>query len=267
MAKDKGADGDEGLNVFASQFEMPKGEEDATPIAEDTGEGDGEEKKGPTTDELMRRLDEQQKHIDRLQRNTIAMMGLPAPTIATPAAPKSPNIDLSGLPDPLEDRDGYNKGIAERVQSAITDGISTHAAAERTRHATAASRDERIGVLWGDFSNTYPELAANEEWVEFAASKVAKRAKARGLDVEKYMFGNSEQFMEDVAAEIGKVFKPDTSNDGSDKNADTNDSTPSRTGGMFGGGGSTGTDKKVKKAKGDDMLEVLAKEQRAMGIY
>src|SRR6266576_215126 len=72
-------------------------------------------KKGPTTEELLARIDQMDKQMTDLSR-TNAALSAPAVTV-TPTVAKAPSLDLTGLPDPSFDNEGYVKGVAQRVEA------------------------------------------------------------------------------------------------------------------------------------------------------
>jgi hypothetical protein len=67
--------------------------------------------------------------------------------------------------------------------------------------------ESKTQALWDTFEEKYSELAeGGQNKVEFAAMEVAKRARSRGIDVEKYMFVTTDRFLKDVAKEYVKTF-------------------------------------------------------------
>jgi hypothetical protein len=136
--------------------------------------------------------------------------------------------------------------------------------------------------LWGEFAEKYPDLAEHRDMVELAAVTVSQKARARGLDAQKYMFGASEQYISDVAAEVErrfgkalKVLKEEEEDDGTDTGGTQGGTmaeaiAAARTGGISGGapvsGGGAGSKGGREPSEGDDLISDLHKIQRNMGI-
>jgi hypothetical protein len=170
--------------------------------------------------------------LDQQRQTNMALMAQPL----VQAAPATPKMDMTNLPDPTLDPEAYAREVANRTTAYI-------GAVEQVRQAQsagAAQSNQRVEALWEDFNAKYPQYAEHADRVEFAATKIAQRAAARGLDVNKYIFGASGVFMADVAAEMDKTFGKPEVEDPDDDGADDG-----RTGGIFGGNESGGKPTKV----------------------
>lgn len=234
----------------------------------DEGEGDGKVKKAKDDDpvaKLNARLDALEKENQRLSRANASLMSATGSSQGTqPKPPEKPKgVDLSGLPDPTEDPEKYHKALNERINSAM-DAYGNYVQQSRqSQEQSEATRQERLSALWEDFSESHPELADKEDIVSFAAQNAVKRAQRKGLDVDKYMFVNSEVFFDDVTREVERVKKQfgDDQDTGKDKDQDEDDLDTARTAGIFGGQESGG---KPNKGKGQDKPGSLIEELQAI---
>lgn len=167
-------------------------------------------------------------------------------------------IDLKGLPDPIEESEKYGIMLAERI-AAHTKAV-TEAAQNSMR--SEQSQEKQIEELWEGFGKKYSDLAEDQDRVEFAATKVAKEAKAKGMDVSKYMFVTRDQFYADVAKKHEELF-------GKPSDGDDNDTPeePDRTAGIFGGMESGGRPATGKQPPQGDMIKDLQDLQRKGGYF
>jgi hypothetical protein len=181
---------------------------------------------------------------------------------------EAPKLDMTGLPNALDDPDAYNKELSNRVQ-AYTAASLQHASKVS---GTVSDRQDKIKGLWTDF-NTNPEYEDYDDQtkVGFAAQQVVERAKKRGVDVEKYMLGATDKFFADVKAEYDKVFgapgggTTEETDDGQGGDDDT-----IRTAGIIGGLESSGKptpNVASKKKETGDMVDELQNFQKNTGFY
>jgi hypothetical protein len=203
---------------------------------------------------LQTQIGELMGRLDTAERTNMALMTSPPrsePTVTQPQA-----VKLDNLPDPGLDPEGYAREIMKRTQESVTSLLQS----QQQQREQQNSQGDRVKNLWNAFNETYEDLADDPDKVEFAAQKVAKRAKARGLDVERYMFGAQEKFMADVAKEVEKTFgKPKAAED-------TEEDTPTRTA-IFGGNEGGSRLSQVQAEQGGDMLAELHEIQKKSGLY
>ena len=248
-----------------------KGEGDPLPpssILDHFGVGDvakepvkKDEPKAPDVDALIARMDRLETDNQTLQQSNLALMStprqqyepLPAPVAATPGI-------MEGLPDPVSEPEGYGKELERRIVDRIDSGIAQKSSALDQQQKTSG----RIEALWGEFNEhpKYKDYAENVDQVEFAATKVAKRAEAKGLNIDKYMFTTSEQFFSDIAVEMDKTFPKAPVDDKKGDEPKDKGEEEERTGGIFGGVESGGKPVQDTKAEAGDMLEDLTDLQR-----
>lgn len=193
--------------------------------------------------------------------------------------PKAPALDLSGLPDPMTDLEGYTKAMTERVNafvSAREQALVTNI--ERnltTQNAQQADLEGKADALWTAFDTKYGEKGWDSDLVEFAAAKVAQQAQAKGIDVQRYMFTTTDKYVDDVAKYLETIAPPkagegEGEGEPPDPNADPRSANPfenGRTAGVFGGTESGGKPAKGKDEPATDLVTDLQNVQRAMGFY
>ncbi len=252
MAKDKKTL-HESPNVddFFNQFQLP---DDGS--NDDEGSGDTKDTKGskdapPDLAALTSRIDTLTRQVDS-QNLTLSMR--PAAPVAAPVAPAAPAVvTMEGLPDPIDDREGFATQLNDRIQTTLATNLDQL----EQRLATKASQETQSDQLWTDFAKTYPEYAGREGQVEYMSTKVVQEAIARGMDAHSYVFGARARFFEDVKTRLEAEFAPpvdpaaakgDKAGDAKDKGGENDDD--GRTMGMFGGNESG--EKPVKPEPGSD---------------
>lgn len=189
--------------------------------------------------------------LSQLQSERLSWMSQPTAPVQQQQqviAPQPPSFD--DLPDPLDDPKGYAAAVRDRTRQTI----EAERRAEQQRREAEAAASARYEGLWNDFSTTHADHAADPELVEFAAQKAAKKAIAKGVDVQRYMFSARDQFFKDVVAEIDAIRGPRSPSDDTDDDTDED----LRTMGLPGGFESGGRPTPKRKAKpGPSMSEVI----------
>lgn len=171
-------------------------------------------------------------------------------------------VDLKDMPDPATEMDAYNRELAIRVNAAVQ--AQAQAATDRLNQQW--ERRSATDKLWSGFREKHPEWAKYEPLVETVAKRVVSEADARGVDLQRYMFQNSELFYTDLdkalKASYGKLIA-DSDGEFEDEDEAGDDN---RTSGLS-GQPSTSTAGKKQAKQVPTMLEDLGKIQRSMGIY
>lgn len=221
-------------------------------------EGNGGAKAGPNPEltALQTEIAALQADLKKQQEANMALMAMPVATVA-PTAPK--DVSYEGLPDATMDPDGFGKELARRIEANQAEKQTYNQAISQTE----AQRNNKLQALWEDFTIQHGDYAEDPDQVEFAVTKVLKRANQRGIDPDRYMFGHTDTFMGDVVKEIdalrggaGEDPEPKPS-----RKARTN-----RTDGMLGGIEGGGKPSKAAPAL-SDMYEDIRKFQRTSGFY
>jgi len=221
---------------------------------------DDEKTKQPDTAELLKRIDEMAKQIETVQRTNVALMSAPPVNTSSIERKKPQLLDLKDLPDPTMDREAFNTSLQERLNQAVTNITQ----AQRESLDSASAQQKAADDLWNEFSDKYEDYAEDKTKVEFAASKAVQKAKARGVDVQKYMFTARDQFFSDVKAEYDAIFGKQAEQEDADVEDEADDN--SRTVGIFGGVESGGKPSTTQPQQGD-MITDLHALQRKSGFF
>lgn len=233
--------------------------------------------KEPSMADVLARLDAveaRNKQLEEtnatLQRSTMQLMAAPPVAQAVTSPVNTPAKDT--LPDPTEDPQGYAKAVEARAEANARALVEN----ERNRDRSAQTQKERTDQLFADFGKKYPDIAKHKGRLEYVAGEVVKKAIARGVDGQKYIFQASDMFFDDVAKayseEFGEAPKKDTTPDGDSDpvSGDENDET-NRTGGIFGGLESghapSGKSKAPKVEPVSGMVKELQDIQMKTGFY
>jgi hypothetical protein len=215
----------------------------------------------------------------RMETERFALLAQSPQQVTVQQVPAQPALDTSDLPDPVTAPAEFQKELSARVNKLVAATVASTAA----QQTGAQQTQNRVDALWEDFSKAHPDLAENQDLVEFAATKVAQRAQARGIDVNKYMFTTRDAFFGDVVKEIDtlrpaavqgtRVAPADqaASDEGTRdapaaRTAAADEPAFDRTGGIF-GGQEAGGRPAVRDAKATDMLEDLKELQRSSGYF
>ncbi len=271
------------------------GEKDGQGATGDAKDGKGGEKKGTgLTDEnitaMQTQLAEQSKRIDDLtETNQILQAGMfraanPAMVVA-PVVAAPPEFDSTGLPDPADDPEGYQKAFNARLGKFVSDttaAATAKASAEAQATTNAAAQSQQ---LWDNFATEFPELAPKKSLVETAARIAVGRASAKGLDPNTYMHSMTGQFYRDIVAECALIVKPDEpekkgegEGEGEGKEKDGKKGGPTaeeaaaaaeaqRTGGIMGGDQTTPAKKGEGEEAGGSLVKDLMDIQKETGFF
>lgn len=235
--------------------------------ADEVEEGD----EGDNTSALLSRIAALEGSIERQRKTNLALMAQ-APVAAPPVQMEAPTLDLSNMPDAYSEPDRYQQELSRRTQAYLDRQVQARTAAG----PDVAALQARTNALWEDFVEEYPEYADKQDAVQFVASKLVQKMQLRGVDPQRYVFGATEDFFEDVDKEFKKQFgkggkKRSKAEDVVEDDAsDADEPDTSRVDGLF--NGTVKSPKPRKKGKSDDdspgdyaseMFEV----QRKMGIF
>lgn len=234
-------------------------------------------------EELRSQLSEMRKELNDARAQSYAYLTAQPSTPSQPSQPQDPEVDMSNMPDPTEDPEAYNKELNRRIAKAIRDGVQSHSQAEAQARAEEERRSTQTSALWDQFTESHPDIAKNRDQVEFAAMRVLNRIKARGLDPDRYMFGATGQFFNEIVEEHNKVFPQQKAKDDGEgegegepepknkpKSKEDDDEDEGRSAGIF-GGQEGGHKPSAGASKGDDkpgdLVADLHTIQRASGFY
>jgi hypothetical protein len=272
-------------------FESPEHQLFDTPIAETFEDNDVRDIKTEEKDDkyeaLAKQLANLQSEMAETQRANMALLsqntGRSQVETFTEVKPES-----VALPDPALDPDGYDRALAQRQ--------NIRAENQRRQNDIQARRQQeasdKVADLWENFQEKYPNIADDQDRIDFIASSLAKQAQRRGLDLERYMFVTADKFMDDVANKYYEVFgepEGDNENDLEDaprqRRSSSRDDTrrPSRrrdrqenepvgrTSGVFGGnesgGRPGGRGREDDDERGPDMIDDIQQLQLKTGFF
>ena len=203
-------------------------------------------------DKLTEELARVRAHEETMQGMIDQLLAGQSPTTATVQA--APTLDYTKLPDPVEDKDGFARGILEQTQAIV---------AHQTQEAGVAnSQQQQLDSLWGRFQDDHPDLADYSEYVEVAAREEVAKAQARGIDSNQLIFKNPDGFMRTVADNTrAKVKKLEA------KFGEKKESEPNRDTGLAGGSDGASSDEGEGHVKLGSMTGDLKKLQRESGFF
>ena len=254
------------LEALAAQSPGDPAARQQEPPAQDAT--NGKPQLSPTEQLILNELERTRRELDTIRGERSMREYVPPQVPQLPDAPKP--LDLSNLPDPVTQSAMYNTELAKRVQAHYDATRAYERRVEEVQRTSASTREEAANGIWEDFQIQYPELSEHEDRVQFVAQKVVDAAAKRGIDRERYIFGNSQRFLADVAREYENIFGSSNEPDGSPdepmaRRASPNDDT-GRTGGIFGGQQSGGAPARGAEAPGD-MIRELQDRQRKSGFF
>lgn len=118
------------------------------------------------------------------------------------------NVEFKGeqlvqVPNINEDPDGWAAAVQKNAAIEARNTVGR----DQNQRQNTGNIDQQTQALWDSFNEDYSDFAdMGMDKVEFAATRVAKRAKDRGLDVGRYMFVTRDRFLRDVSKEMERTF-------------------------------------------------------------
>jgi hypothetical protein len=109
--------------------------------------------------------------------------------------PRPQPVSFDDLPDPVEDRVGFNKALAERVAA-----LSKQQAEELVSRSTAeTTRATSLDAVWNKFQAEYKDLASDPELAGAFATAEIQRIRATGADPINAIISDPDGFNKRVA--------------------------------------------------------------------
>jgi len=107
-------------------------------------------------------------------------------------APEEINFD--DLPDPVEDRAGFNKELGTRIGKMM----------DQTRQQTtqASQNDGQLAMLESNFRRDFAELAEKPALFQTVLTERVRNIRARGLDPKAVVFAQPDKFLKEVAEQM-----------------------------------------------------------------
>lgn len=264
-----------------------------TPVAQMFDDVDNEEGKVVEQDDryevLAKQIAELQRANEEIQRANMALLQNPSWGSQTEFQPQLEDPNKIELPDPAIDPAGYSEANLRRLRVQNENDRRLREADDRKKKTV----EEKAEALQEAFAAKYPELALDQEKLDFVSVKVAQDAQKRGVDVQRYMFLTTDKFLDDVAKRYVKVFgepepledddydiEEDRSNNlrreasasrrrnSRRRSRQEDDDVVSRTSGIFGGNESGGRPGRSRDDdRGPDMIDDLHAIQRKTGFF
>lgn len=264
-----------------------------TPVAQMFDDVDNEEGKVVEQDDryevLAKQIAELQRANEEIQRANMALLQNPSWGSQTEFQPQLEDPNKIELPDPAIDPAGYSEANLRRLRIQNENDRRLREADDRKKKTV----EEKAEALQEAFAAKYPELALDQEKLDFVSVKVAQDAQKRGVDVQRYMFLTTDKFLDDVAKRYVKVFgepepledddydiEEDRSNNlrreasasrrrnSRRRSRQEDDDVVSRTSGIFGGNESGGRPGRARDDdRGPDMIDDLHAIQRKTGFF
>lgn len=225
------------------------------PMQDGYGEPERQQQEEPSVNvqDLLKTIGQLEGRLNELtaQRSVAPYVQMQQPQ--TPSAPEPINYD--NLPDPTLEPVLYAKEITARLTKYNSDLL----AYEREQARTQQEQSSRFDDLWTDFNRKYEDYAKDEDLVELAAFKVAKRMRDKGVDVQRYMIAERDKYFQDIVKEIDRIVPKGQNDDGDD----------GRTAGIISGtdGGASRSSAGRGGAQVPDMLADLREMQRKSGFF
>lgn len=223
-----------------------------------------------TVEDVLAKLEGLQARLDKAERTNMALMSAAPRVEERDMRPASTEVDFSDLPDPVTYPKEYAAELTKRTQAAF----QAQVAAQERQRGVSATREQQAKQLWDRFSTAHKEYASHQDRVEFAAAQVAQDAKARGIDLERYMFGpGADMFLEDVKKRMDDIFgAPGAGQKGKgkaqdDEEEEEDEQDDARSTSIFGGLESAGRPGRPSKEDVGDMIKELQDTQRKSGWY
>lgn len=223
----------------------------------------------------------------REQDRQDALLQVSGPSFQSQVTDTFTPVDVNSvpLPDPALDPDGFSNAATRRAEIAI-ENKQRKADFDRKR---SDDIDTKVETLWANFAEDFPDHALNQKRTEYAAQEVIKRAVAKGIDAQRYMFVTQKRFLKDVAKEYNEIFgEPEIDEDDYEDNTSSRSRTSraapprntrrrnrsedddvARTTGIFGGndGGRQSSKRGPAEDEPGDMIDDIHKMQKTSGFF
>lgn len=186
MAKITKAPKDEALEQRHSEFQAHADSMNghAEPETEKTAE--------PTVSELLIQIGELKASQEAMREQNLALLTTPpqAQDILKPPG----EVSYEGLPNPADDPAGYGRELNTRMQA----NWQAKQEYERKVSTNAQASNQRLDEVLEDIAIEYPEIGEDRDVLDFVAMQTVKAALKKGIDKERYVFGNRARFIQDV---------------------------------------------------------------------
>lgn len=169
-----------------------------------------------------------------------------------------PPVDLSQLPDPRVDYEGFRNGLGQMLTGARAELI------EHSRQVAVQvqERTSLVDQAWTLMQERYPDISVHSEIVQMAAQREMDDLRARGIDpiavLSNNMDGAIEQIANRAGATIGRIRGLQSGDD---------DGSADRTDVLDGGSPAPRRSGSQRGSVPTSFVDDLKKMQRELGIY
>ena len=243
------------------------------PLDNDDLLGEDEDEDDDDVDPMLSALQEQMEQLKTTQQEERTFFQNLMTQVAQPQQQQqqetaAPEFNVDDLPDPVEDRTGFNKALATKVNAFVKDSTEQTAAAVMQQ----SNQNQGVKDLEQRFLSQHPDLAKKSALFTAVVTQETNKLRNRGLDVRQFVFADPDKFLTTVAAEM----KAELGMDDSDDDLDDDDTRTVRK--PVGGkrksrakgvrGGSTPALKKSKSRgkKATGFVAELKRQQSELGI-
>lgn len=140
----------------------------------------------------------QKEEREFLQNTILEMSQRPAPLAVVPATPTEPlsnALDFKDLPDPVENREDFNRVLGERVSKFVNEHTAATTAAITSQSQTQAGLTD----LENRFTRDHKDLAGKPGLFQAIVTQEVNKIKNRGLNPQQFIFADPDKFVSTVA--------------------------------------------------------------------
>lgn len=184
--------------------------------------GGDEEDKNPEVTALLERIESMEatslQDKEFLQNTILEMSQRPAQVVAPAvvAAPKSTELNLDDLPDPVEKSAEFTAELGKRVKDYVQVQNSNTAATVTAQAQTQAG----LSDLENRFTRDYKTLAGKPGVFQAIVSQEVAKLKNKGLNPQQYIFADPDKFLGVVAKQMKSELGIEDEDDGEEEELD-----------------------------------------------
>ena len=170
--------------------------------------------------------------------------------------PTAPEFSVDDLPDPVEDRKGFNAALADKVKNFVTQTNEQTAAAVLAQ----SSNNQGINDLQNRFMTQHPDLAKKSALFTAVVTEETNKIRNKGLDVRQFVFADPEKFLNTVAESMKEQLGIE------DDDLDEDDETDTRTVRKSASGKKKSRAKGVRGQSSPSLKKKAAKGKKPVGF-
>ncbi len=186
----------------------------------------------------------------------------------TPKAPEpaAPVVDLSALPNPATDPEGFQASLQDVLEQVVT-RARDDAVAGATRHAdTVVDRERLANEAWDMLRTEYPDVARFGDLVSNEVSRITNDLIRRGYDPYVELARDMPTAVKTIASGVQKTLDQVLTAHGAG-GGDTGRIIPDRSDVLGAGAGRLQAPGRQATAAPSSLIDDLRKLQRDQGIY